>query len=50
MRSNRIKEGLERAPARALLHATGLPKSEMHKPFIGIGNSFTDLRLSWDVT
>jgi dihydroxy-acid dehydratase len=43
MRSDRVKRGLERAPARALLHATGLPKAEMDKPFIGIGNSSTDL-------
>jgi dihydroxy-acid dehydratase len=43
MRSDRVKKGLERAPARALLHATGLPKGEMDKPFIGIGNSSTDL-------
>jgi dihydroxy-acid dehydratase len=43
MRSDRVKKGLERAPARALLHATGLPKGEMGKPFIGIGNSSTDL-------
>ena len=43
MRSDRVKKGLERAPARALLHATGLPKSEIDKPFIGIGNSSTDL-------
>ncbi len=43
MRSDRVKKGLERAPARALLHATGLPKGELDKPFIGIGNSSTDL-------
>ncbi len=43
MRSDRVKKGLGRAPARALMHATGLPKSEIHKPFIGIGSSHTDL-------
>ncbi len=43
MRSDRVKRGLERAPARALLHATGLPKGEIDKPFVGIGNSATDL-------
>jgi len=43
MRSDRVKKGLERAPARALLFATGLPRSEIHKPFIGIGSSHTDL-------
>ncbi len=43
MRSDRVKKGLERAPARALLHATGLPRSQLEMPFIGIGNSSTDL-------
>ncbi|MFZ3071635.1 MAG: dihydroxy-acid dehydratase, partial [Thermodesulfobacteriota bacterium] len=43
MRSDRIKKGLERVPNRALLYATGMPKSAMAKPFIGIATSFTDL-------
>jgi len=43
MRSDRVKKGLERTPARALLFATGLPRTELHKPFIGIGSSHTDL-------
>jgi len=43
MRSKIIKEGLERVPHRALLYATGLPKSEMKKPFIGVATSFTDI-------
>lgn len=43
MRSKIIKEGIERLPHRALLYATGIPKSEMGKPFIGIATSFTDL-------
>lgn len=43
MRSRIIKEGLERLPHRALLYATGIPKSEMQKPFIGVATSFTDL-------
>lgn len=43
LRSTLIKEGLERMPHRALLYATGLPKSEMNKPFVGIATSFTDL-------
>lgn len=43
MRSKTIKEGLERAPHRALLYATGIPKSEMKKPFIGVATSFTDI-------
>ena len=43
MRSKIIKEGLERVPHRALLYATGIPKTEMHKPFIGVATSFTDI-------
>jgi len=42
MRSDKIKKGLERAPHRALLFATGVPKKEMNKPFIGLISSFTD--------
>jgi dihydroxy-acid dehydratase len=43
MKSNLIKKGLERAPHRALLYATGIPRSEMNKPFIGVATSFTDI-------
>ncbi|MBJ6723476.1 dihydroxy-acid dehydratase [Geomesophilobacter sediminis] len=43
MRSDTITQGLERTPHRALLKGTGLPQSEMEKPFIGIATSFTDL-------
>ncbi len=43
MKSDIIKKGLERVPHRALLHATGIPRSEMKKPFIGVATSFTDL-------
>jgi dihydroxy-acid dehydratase len=43
MKSNAIKKGLERVPHRALLYATGIPKSEMGKPFIGVATSFTDI-------
>ncbi|WP_136525792.1 dihydroxy-acid dehydratase [Geomonas ferrireducens] len=43
MRSDMITQGLERTPHRALLKGTGLPQSEMGKPFIGIATSFTDL-------
>jgi dihydroxy-acid dehydratase len=42
-RSKTIKEGIERVPHRALLYATGIPSSEMNKPFIGIATSFTDI-------
>ncbi|MGE5239969.1 MAG: dihydroxy-acid dehydratase [Chloroflexota bacterium] len=43
MRSKTIKSGLERVPHRALLYATGIPKTEMDKPFIGLATSFTDI-------
>ena len=43
MQSDRIKKGLERMPNRALLYATGITPRQMHKPFIGVCSSFTDL-------
>lgn len=43
MKSNLTKKGLDRAPHRALLYATGIRKQEMSKPFIGIASAFTDL-------
>ncbi|MBI5141045.1 MAG: dihydroxy-acid dehydratase [Nitrospirae bacterium] len=43
MRSTTIKSGIERAPHRALLYATGISPSQMDRPFIGVATSFTDL-------
>lgn len=43
MRSDKIKKGLERIPHRALLHATGLSRKDLDRPFIGVATSFTDL-------
>ena len=43
MRSDQIKKGIERIPHRALLHATGLSRKDLSKPFIGVATSFTDL-------
>jgi len=43
MRSDKIKKGLERVPHRALLHATGLGRKDLDRPFIGVASSFTDL-------
>ena len=43
MRSDEIKQGVERAPHRALLKALGLTDSDIAKPFIGIANSFTTI-------
>ena len=44
MRSNKIKVGLDRAPHRSLLYATGKVKpTELDKPFIGVCNSFIEI-------
>jgi len=43
MISDTVKKGMERAPNRALLRATGLSSDDLKKPFIGIASSFTDL-------
>jgi len=43
MRSDTIKKGIERVPHRALLHATGLSRKDLDRPFIGVATSFTDL-------
>ncbi len=43
IRSDIITEGYERAPHRALLYATGVSKSQLNQPFIGVVTSFTDL-------
>ncbi len=43
MRSDKIKKGIERVPHRALLHATGLSRKDLERPFIGVATSFTDL-------
>ena len=43
MRSNTIKKGFQRAPHRSLLYACGLTDEDMHKPFIGVVNSFCEI-------
>src|SRR5512146_118684 len=43
MRSNQMKSGIERAPHRALLKATGLTDADMKKPFIAVVNSYVDI-------
>jgi dihydroxy-acid dehydratase len=43
MRSDEIKQGVERAAHRALLKADGVSNSDLSKPFIGIANSYTDI-------
>lgn len=43
MRSDRIKQGFERAPHRALLKATGVTDADMRKPFVAVCNSYIDI-------
>ncbi len=40
MVSDQVKKGKERAPHRSLLFATGMKRTDMKKPFIGICNSY----------
>ncbi|MBQ7693526.1 MAG: dihydroxy-acid dehydratase [Lentisphaeria bacterium] len=43
MRSDTMKSGLERAPHRSLMHATGIKSDEIGRPFIGVCNSYTNI-------
>ena len=43
MKSDAITRGIERAGHRSLLHAVGVRRAEMDKPFIGIVNSFSEI-------
>jgi dihydroxy-acid dehydratase len=43
MKSDIVKKGPERAPARSLLYATGVAPSDLKKPFIGIASAFSDI-------
>ncbi len=43
MRSDLVKKGIERAPHRSLLKATGVKDADMNKPFIAIVNSYIDI-------
>ncbi|GKV69343.1 dihydroxy-acid dehydratase [Sporosarcina sp. NCCP-2716] len=43
MRSDMIKKGVDRAPHRSLLYATGVRSKDMEKPFIGVCNSYIDI-------
>lgn len=38
-----IKKGVDRAPHRSLLHATGVKGDDINKPFIGVCNSYIDI-------
>jgi len=42
MRSDRIKKGLQQAPARSMLRAGGVGDEDFQRPFVGVVNTFTD--------
>jgi dihydroxy-acid dehydratase len=42
LRSDAIKKGINRAPARAMLKATGLNDADLEKPLIAVANTWTD--------
>ena len=43
MKSDAVKKGVERAAHRSLLHAVGVSRSDLDKPFVGIINSFSEI-------
>ncbi len=43
LRSNMIKDGIDRAPHRSLVHAAGVKEEDFNKPFIAICNSYIDI-------
>ena len=43
MRSDKTKMGLERAPHRSLMRATGMSSEDIKKPFIAICNAFNEV-------
>ncbi len=43
MNSDEVKKGFQRAPHRSLLHACGIKREQMGKPFIAIANSFCEV-------
>jgi len=43
MNSDQVKRGLERAPHRSLLSATGIKRADFDRPFIAIANSYADI-------
>lgn len=43
MRSNAVKEGVQKAPHRSLFNALGMTKEEMKRPMIGIVNSYNEI-------
>ena len=43
MRSDSLKKGITRAPARAMLKATGLSDADLDKPLIAVANTWSDV-------
>jgi dihydroxy-acid dehydratase len=43
MRSSTITQGLDRAPARAMLKAIGLTDEDLSKPMVGVANTWTEI-------
>ncbi len=43
MRSDKVKQGLTKAPHRSLFKASGYTNEEINKPFVGIVNSFNEI-------
>ena len=43
MRSDDVKTGIDKAPQRSLLRASGLTDEDMGKPFIGIADSWNNI-------
>lgn len=43
MRSDALKQGFARAPARAMLKATGLTDDDIARPWVGVIDTFTDV-------
>ncbi|MDO8730647.1 MAG: dihydroxy-acid dehydratase [Candidatus Omnitrophota bacterium] len=43
LKSDAIKKGMDRAPARAMLRAVGLTDGDFEKPLIGVANTWTEV-------
>src|SRR3990172_9201490 len=43
MRSDAIKKGTSRAPARAMLKAMGLKDADLEKPLVAVANTWTEV-------
>ena len=43
LRSDSLKKGLSRAPARAMLRATGLDDAALDKPLVAVVSTWTDV-------